>query len=127
MRSVSTTALAVLLVACSATGGIEAEGPQQDPALVESGSELYAIHCAECHGDDLRGTESGPSFLSIVYEPNHHSDESFVLAVTRGVRAHHWAFGDMPPVVGLTPADIEAIVALVRETQRSEGFEPYPP
>jgi hypothetical protein len=33
----------------------------------------------------------------------------------------------MPPIDGLTPEDVEAIVAFVRETQRIEGFESYPP
>jgi hypothetical protein len=32
----------------------------------------------------------------------------------------------MPPVEGLTVQDVEAIVAFVRQTQQTEGFEPYP-
>ncbi|NND85400.1 MAG: hypothetical protein HKN46_09655, partial [Acidimicrobiia bacterium] len=51
----------------------------------------------------------------------------FALAARNGVRAHHWTFGDMAPVEGLTDADLEAIVAFVREQQRVNGFEPYPP
>lgn len=38
-----------------------------------------------------------------------------------------WPFGDMEPVPGLDDADIERIVAYVRENQRIHGFEPYPP
>ncbi|CAN5820613.1 hypothetical protein BH23ACT5_BH23ACT5_16430 [soil metagenome] len=126
MRSTgSVAAAALLLVACSATTGDT--DPPEDRALVERGTELYAAHCAACHGDDLRGTGTGPSLLSVVYEPNHHPDEAFHLAVTRGARAHHWNFGDMPPIVGLTPEEIDAIIALVRQTQQTEGYEPYPP
>ena len=33
----------------------------------------------------------------------------------------------MPVIEGLSDADVEAIVAYVRDTQRREGFEPYPP
>jgi hypothetical protein len=33
----------------------------------------------------------------------------------------------MPPIERLTPEDVEAIVAFVREQQRIHGFEPYPP
>jgi len=33
----------------------------------------------------------------------------------------------MPPVEGLTEEDVEAIIAFVRQSQREEGFEPYPP
>lgn len=115
--------LALLSVAGCGGGGTD-DVAAQDPALVAEGSDLYAANCAECHGEDLRGTEQGPPFLSPIYEPGHHSDGAFLLAVQTGVRAHHWNFGDMPPVEGLTPEDVEAIVAFVRETQRTEGFEP---
>mgnify|MGYP001817303926 CR=1 FL=1 len=99
----------------------------QDSDLVEVGNAVYQANCAECHGTDLRGTDTGPSHLSIVYEPNHHGDAAFVLAIQRGTPAHHWPFGDMEPVEGLTDSDIAAIIAYVREQQRIHGFEPYPP
>jgi mono/diheme cytochrome c family protein len=118
----------VLLVAACGGGGDPGTGIQpQDPQLVGAGAGLYALNCAVCHGDDLRGTPTGPSLLSVVYEPGHHGDGAFQLAVLQGSRAHHWQFGDMPPVPGLTVGDVEAIVAFVRERQRIEGFEPYPP
>lgn len=104
-----------------------AGGSPQDPDLVASGELLYQANCAACHGADLRGTAIGPSHLSIVYEPNHHGDIAFVLAARNGVQAHHWPFGDMPPVPGLSDEDLESIVAYVRHIQRIEGFEPYPP
>ena len=88
---------------------------------------MYQASCAQCHGVDLRGTNEGPSHLSEIYEPNHHADVAFLLAVRRGTPAHHWSFGAMAPVDGLTDEDVEAIVAFVREQQRIEGFEPYPP
>ena len=65
--------------------------------------------------------------LSEVYVPGHHADAAFLIAVQRGSPQHHWRFGDMPPVEGLTADDVAAIVAFVRETQRSQGFEAYPP
>jgi mono/diheme cytochrome c family protein len=115
-----------LLVAC-ADGTAGPDIAPQDPQLVDQGADLYAAHCAECHGEDLRGTDLGPSHLSIVYEPNHHGDFAFILAVEQGSPAHHWSFGDMAPVEGLTLDDVTAIIAFVREQQRIEGFEPYPP
>ncbi len=99
----------------------------QDPDLVAEGETVYQAACAACHGTDLRGTDLGPSHLSIVYEPNHHGDAAFVLAAVRGVTAHHWDFGDMAPVPGLDEDDLAAVVAYVREKQRIHGFEPYPP
>jgi len=69
----------------------------------------------------------GPSQLSIVYEPNHHPDESFRAAIRDGVSPHHWDFGPMPAVSGLDDDEITAIIAYIREIQQREGFEPYPP
>ncbi|HVR76887.1 MAG TPA: cytochrome c [Acidimicrobiia bacterium] len=119
-------AVALLVIACGETTS-DTGIPPQDPQLVEAGARLYAANCAECHGADLRGTDKGPSHLSIVYEPSHHPDEAFQLAVLRGSPAHHWDFGPMPPVPGLSPEEVEAIIAFVRERQRVEGFESYPP
>ena len=100
------------------------EIPTQAPELVALGEPLYQASCAACHGTDLKGTDLGPSHLSVVYEPNHHGDIAFILAVRNGVRAHHWSFGDMEPIPGLSDQDLEAIVAYVREAQRIQGFEP---
>jgi mono/diheme cytochrome c family protein len=119
--------LAAALVAAACGGGEAADGsgiPEQDGELVARGAELYQAKCAECHGSDLRGTDKGPSHLSRVYEPGHHGDAAFFLAIRRGSPAHHFQFGDMPPVEGLTDDDITAVTAFVRERQRVEGFEP---
>jgi mono/diheme cytochrome c family protein len=119
-------AVAVLvLTACGSSTDTGDKGiSPQDPGLVAEGAGMYQASCASCHGGDLRGTDRGPSFLSIVYEPGHHSDVAFLFAVQRGTNAHHWRFGDMPRIDGVTPEDVDAIVAFVRETQRVEGFDP---
>ncbi len=109
------------------TGRSEFDIPVQDPALVAEGAVLYASSCAACHGSDLRGTAVGPSHLSVIYNPYHHGDGAFAVAALSGVQAHHWNFGDMPPIPGLSQGDLERIVAFVRESQRIEGFEAYPP
>lgn len=123
-------AFGIVVAACSSNGGSEYDAtgiPVQDAELVAQGEPLYQASCASCHGADLRGTDQGPSHLSIVYEPNHHGDGAFILAALRGVPQHHWPYGDMEPVPGLSEEDLEAIVAYVREQQRLHGFEPYPP
>ncbi len=119
--------VAVTLAACS-DGSADDAGtgiPAQDPELVAAGEPLYQQHCASCHGSDLRGTDQGPSHLSVVYEPNHHGDAAFYLAVRNGVPQHHWPFGDMAAIEGLSDPEIERIVAYVREQQRINGFEPH--
>lgn len=125
--SVVVVLVAAVLAACSADAVPEATSTPGAPAtgaVVEaSGEALYAANCARCHGADLNGTDEGPPFLHRVYEPSHHADASFFLAVQRGVRAHHWDFGDMPPVEGLSEADVAAIIAFVRAEQRAAGIE----
>jgi mono/diheme cytochrome c family protein len=118
-------AAAMLVASCGQTA--DTPTTPQDPALAAAGAGLYAAHCAECHGADMRGTDRGPSQLSEVYAPDHHGDGAYLLAVQRGVPAHHWRFGDMPRIDGLTADDVAAIVAYVRQQQLIEGFEPYPP
>lgn len=129
-------AAAIGLAACSgdsdaddAGGGAGSGGGSGGEATgdLALGAEIYAQSCASCHGDDLRGTDRGPSHLSIVYEPGHHSDESFRAAIREGSSQHHWSFGDMPPVEGLDDEQIDAVIAYVREVQEREGFEPYQP
>ncbi|GBE26056.1 cytochrome c-L precursor [bacterium BMS3Bbin02] len=101
--------------------------PVQDPDLVAEGELLYQASCSVCHGANFEGTAIGPSHLSVIYNPEHHTDAGFFRAMSGGVQAHHWGFGDMPPVVGLSEDDMVAIVAYIRENQRTQGFEAYPP
>ncbi len=120
-------AAALIVGGCRGETSPEATSTPGAPAtavVVEAGgAALYASNCARCHGADLNGTDEGPPFLHRVYEPSHHADASFFLAVQRGVRAHHWDFGDMPPVEGLSEADVAAIIAFVRAEQRAVGIE----
>jgi len=92
-------------------------------AALGRGHEVYAEKCSSCQGIDLRGTERGPSHLSIVYEPDHHSDESFRRAILDGVPQHHWTFGAMPAIGGVRDADVTAVIAYVRAVQERESFD----
>ncbi|CTQ56139.1 Cytochrome c oxidase subunit III [Roseibium album] len=96
------------------------------PALdvqTKLGERLFNENCASCHGENAAGQQGvAPPLVHKIYEPNHHADGSFQLAVTRGVRAHHWPFGNMPPVEGLTSEDVAKIVAYVRFLQRANGI-----
>ena len=87
------------------------------------GAAVYQQYCAECHGVDLRGTDKGPSQLSIIYEPNHHGDYAYRVAIRDGAREHHWWFGDMPPVEGITDLEIEQVISFIRAEQQRLGFE----
>jgi mono/diheme cytochrome c family protein len=94
----------------------------QNAFVGTDGALLYQQGCAACHGSDLRGSSQGPPFLHQFYVPGHHGDQAFFAAALTGVRAHHWNFGDMPRVEGITESQILAIVTFVRERQREAGF-----
>ena len=97
-------------------------GADTDPATVAEGEVLFSANCAVCHGADLRGTATGPPFLNATYAPNHHGAGAFQQAVALGVQPHHWDFGPMAPVEGLTTEDVDKIVAFVRSQQAAEGI-----
>lgn len=88
-----------------------------------TGQTAFNAKCASCHGENGAGTSGvAPPLIHKYYEPSHHGDQAFHLAVQNGVRAHHWKFGDMPPVEGLTSADVDGIIAYVRAVQRANGI-----
>lgn len=89
----------------------------------EAGQQVFAANCASCHGTNAEGRAgTAPPLIHKIYEPSHHSDMGFVLAARNGVRAHHWSFGNMAPVPGLTDTDIAGIIRFVREVQIANGI-----
>ena len=110
----------VLIAAC---GGGGEDRPASTPFSGLDGRVLYGQACTSCHGADLQGTDQGPPLIDSIYRSGHHADASFLLAVRRGVRSHHWGFGNMPPIDGLTDEQVEAIVEFVREQQRLAGID----
>lgn len=143
MRSI--IVVAALLVA----GGVgyalwpnASQTPQSDPASSLEGDALadvlvpetlsqnaqigqlgYEAKCAACHGANAAGQDGvAPPLVHIIYEPSHHGDEAFQRAAELGVQGHHWPFGDMPPVKGVTRGDVTMIIAYIRELQRANGI-----
>ena len=88
-----------------------------------AGQEAFETHCISCHGEAGQGTDQGPPLVDIVYEPSHHGDDAFRAAVANGVTPHHWDFGPMSPVSGISETEVEAIITYVRELQREAGIE----
>lgn len=87
------------------------------------GEQDFNAKCAVCHGKHAGGIDgAGPPLVHRIYEPGHHGDMAFFLAARQGVRAHHWRFGDMPPVEGVDDAQITRIIAYVRALQRENGI-----
>lgn len=87
------------------------------------GQVAYEAKCAACHGENAVGQAGvAPPLVHKIYEPSHHGDAAFLLAARNGVRSHHWKFGNMPPVKGITDAEVGTIVAYVRALQRANGI-----
>ena len=87
------------------------------------GKLAFEAKCTSCHGTNAAGRDGvAPPLVHIIYESNHHGDESFQRAVSMGVQAHHWSFGNMPAVEGLTRGDVMMIIKYIRELQRENGI-----
>lgn len=86
------------------------------------GQRAFDANCATCHGAGALGTDSGPPLVHGYYVPWHHDDNSIRRAVRNGVPSHHWFFGDMPPIVGISDEELEQIIVYIREQQRAGGI-----
>ncbi len=95
-------------------------------AVATRGRDLFNANCAACHGKNAGGSENGPPLVHQIYNPGHHADGAFVLAARNGVRAHHWRFGNMPPVTTVGQPEVMMIVRYVRELQLANGITTRP-
>ncbi|MBM4121998.1 MAG: cytochrome c [Nitrospira sp.] len=111
-----------LLLLWLATGEACARQEAGMPAELQQGEAAFTANCARCHGERGIGTTQGPPLVHKIYEPNHHGDPAFQRAAANGVRAHHWQFGDMPKIDGVTPDDVDQVIKYIRWLQRQAGI-----
>ncbi len=88
----------------------------------QKGEKAFAANCASCHGQNAAGGDGGPPLVHKIYNPGHHADGAFSLALQRGVTQHHWRFGNMPPQPQVSASDTKAIIGYVRELQVANGI-----
>ncbi len=105
-------------IAALASATVRASSEIEVPFELARGQLLYEKYCSSCHGVELDGSDKGPPLVHAFYKPSHHGDESFYRAALKGTRQHHWNFGDMKPVEGMTPKKMDRIVPYVRFYQR---------
>ncbi len=86
------------------------------------GKKSFDANCAQCHGSNGTGTQSGPPLIHDIYNPGHHGDEAFFRAAKQGVPQHHWSFGNMPARPGVSDEELAAIVTYIREMQEENGI-----
>lgn len=123
----------LVLWGCSENGSNAQSGPAASPTVLatadkprpaelEEGEATFNTFCSRCHGAQGKGTSNGPPLVHKIYEPNHHADMAFQRAAAQGVRAHHWKFGNMPKIEGVTSEDVTHIIGYVRWLQRQAGI-----
>lgn len=113
-----------LATSCTAANSDEPATSSADPVTATySGEDSFQNRCAVCHGQNADGSATGPPLVNRLYEIGHHPNFSFHNAVNKGVTAHHWNFGDMPPIPNVAPEEIDAIICHVRDLQRAEGIQ----
>lgn len=124
-RGIGLGLVVTMLAACD-SGATNPEGSKSPlsatPSDVQAGEAKFSANCAACHGMRAVGTKQGPPLVHKIYEPNHHADVAFQRAAENGVRAHHWEFGNMPKIEGVTASDVNDIIRYVRWLQREAGI-----
>ena len=115
-------ALLAMAMAMAGCAGGDAGAGAAPSAKARQGEIAFNARCAVCHGANAVGTTLGPPLAHRIYEPGHHQDFAIRSAIRNGVPAHHWQFGNMPPVPGVSDADVAAIICYVRAAQRDAGI-----
>ena len=111
-RRVAAAAVVVVLAWAGVACGTDGPG-----TATERGERVYAANCAQCHGDDLGGTERGPSLLLDAYGPGQLTDAAMADAIRNGVEQRLFEFGPMAGNGALGDEQIDAVIAVVRAEQ----------
>jgi len=118
MKNLSFYAIGIILLLPLQSTSVLASEEIEVPFELGLGQAFYDEYCSSCHGLNLNGTDKGPPLIHPFYKPSHHGDEAFYRAALQGVRQHHWEFGDMPPVAGMTRKKMDKLLPYVRYYQQ---------
>lgn len=98
--------------------------PAQLSAGAQHGRTIINERCIDCHGvDGTGGSRKGPPILHPMYRNEIFPDFVFKNSVLNGKREKNWRFGPMAPVEGLSDADVDDVIAFVREVQAATGVQ----
>lgn len=121
-RLAPTAVVLATLAGCGTEPHLSPADPSALPAGLDHGAERYDALCSGCHGVRAAGTQQGPPLVHDLYVRSHHRDSAFRRAINQGVEAHHWPFGNMPPVAGVSTEDAEEIINYIRALQSAAGI-----
>lgn len=92
--------------------------------LKGDGMRAYRRACARCHGDIAQGKDGiAPPLVHVIYGQAALSDAAVEKAMRQGVGAHHWPFGNMPAIEGLSDQQIVDIIQFLRALQQANGID----
>jgi mono/diheme cytochrome c family protein len=126
-RGIILAGAAVLVLGIAALAWSLLSG-QERPARIALGRELYATHCASCHGADLQGEPDWQRPKPDGHMPApphdatghtwHHSDEELFRITKFGMSAVVPSYESAMPAFGnvLPDREIEAILSFIRST-----------
>lgn len=120
MKNSKLVLISLALAGLAPGEALRATEPVEIPFAMAKGQVLYEKYCSSCHAADLEGTDKGPPLIHPFYKPSHHGDRAFYRAALKGVRQHHWEFGDMPAVPGITQGKLDHIVPFIRYYQQQK-------
>lgn len=92
--------------------------------LAQAGRVIINTQCKECHGVDGTGySRNGPPLLHPMYRSEIYPDHHFKRVLREGRPQKNWRFGPMPAQPQLSDADMNGIIAFVREVHTATGVE----
>jgi mono/diheme cytochrome c family protein len=94
-------------VACSARGSTAAPAQQNGATSSLSGSDVYLISCARCHGDNREGKTDAPALGSVRIASLGEQPLRFTIQFGKG---------RMPAFGALSPEKVDALIAFLRGT-----------
>jgi cytochrome c5 len=120
MKNIIKFSISILMLMPVMTGTINAAEEVEIPFHLGKGQLLYEKYCSSCHGLQLNGSDKGAPLLHPFYKPSHHGDKAFYRAALQGTQQHHWEFGNMLPVEGMTTKKMDSLVPYVRYYQQQK-------
>jgi len=87
--------------------------PNQDPAAVARGKQLFELNCSFCHGREATGGNSGPDLIRSVLV-NHDTNGDLISPIIRNGRPDK----GMPSFANLSSSQISDLVAFLHQRNR---------
>jgi mono/diheme cytochrome c family protein len=97
----------VVMAACSAGAATTAPVQQQGATSGLSGSDVYLISCARCHGDAREGKTDAPALGQVRIASLGEQPMRFTI---------QYGKGRMPAFAALSPEKVDALIAFLRGT-----------